>query len=205
MNTYSAFGMLLVAVVFWQRARRASWPALFNGLYFAALFLLWFGTVFLHATLTEAGQWTDGVGLYAVILFVLVYFVALRFRWPKSRFALIYLVTLGACAAFAWNFMQFRVLLFGLLVSLTFLLILWLRRWIKFRTRDLLLAGSFFLVGLVFQILDRKLILCSRFSIWQGHALWHILSAVATYFLGTLMLNARYEPSAQKSRHVSEE
>ncbi len=198
MNTYSAFSMLLVAVIFWQRARRANWPAFFNSLYFAALVVLWFGTVLLHATLTEVGQWTDGLGLYAVILFVLIYFIALRLRWQRSRFAVIYLATLGACAAFAWSFMQFRVLLFGLLVTLTFLTLLCMRRLIAFRTSDLLFAGGFFLVGLVFQVLDRKLLLCSRFSIWQGHALWHILSAVATYFLGTLMLNARYAALPQK-------
>lgn len=195
MNTYSALSMLLVGLWFWQVARRANWPGFFNHVYLGSLVLLFGGTAFLHATLTEMGQWTDGLGLYAVILFVLFYFIALRLRWQKKTFALVYLFTLTACGVFAWNFMQLRVALFGILVMASFLTIVGLRgAGVGFRKRDLACAGGFFLCGLVFQILDRKLILCSRYSLWQGHALWHVLSAVATYFLGTLMLHARYEP-----------
>lgn len=187
--------MLLVAIFFWQVARRAKWPVFFNAIYFGALTLLFGGTAFLHATLTEMGQWTDGLGLYAVILFVLCYFIALRLRWSKKSFALAYLGSLAVCGIFAWHFMQFRVALFGILVMVSFLTILGLRgTGVGFRKRDLAFAGGFFLFGLVFQILDRKLILCSRYSFWQGHALWHVLSAIATYFLGTLMLHAKYEP-----------
>ena len=190
MNTYSALSMLAVMVIVLMRGK--AWPALFRHLYAFALALLFIGTAFYHATLTHIGQWTDGVGLYAVIAFVGIYFLGLIFAWSQNRIAAIYAATLVASGVFSFFFMQYRLPLFAFMVVATFVIII-LSGFgrVVYNKKDLLLTCAFFCVGMLFQITDRKLIWCSPHSPWQGHALWHLLSAVSTYFLFALMQGAR--------------
>lgn len=189
-NTWSALAFLVVAAGVYIHGKR-HWVGFFTWLYIAALTLLWFGTAFFHATLTNIGQWSDGLGLYAVITFVAVYFIGSNFSKNRSFFIAVYLAINIAAGIFSLYFMQFRLPLFGALVGATFLIIIYCgQNKMSYRRADLLMSLLFFGTGLIFQVLDNKLVLCSHFSPWQGHALWHLLSAVATWYLYQLMANA---------------
>lgn len=191
MNSLSAFAMAIVAVIVFIQLTRIGWPRFFRNLYTLALTTLWLGTVFFHATLTEMGEWSDGLGLYAVILFFICYLIGLCRQWSYSLFTIIYVITVFSAGAFAWNFMHWRLMLFGTLVVAAVLTVVHCARHLQYSWRDLLLALGAFVTGLIFQVLDNTLVLCSRFSLWQGHALWHILAAAATYWLALFMARAR--------------
>ncbi len=199
MNTLTALGFLVSAVAMVLTDRRSFnnevvWNSFFKTIYFGALILLWFGTALFHASLTNIGQWGDGMGLYTVITFVGLYFLNLSWKLSKLKFTLVFVLLNLVAGFFSYQFMQFRLPLFGTFVGLTFFIILFRgkdNKYFIYERKYLALAISLFVVGLGFQVADNKLLLCSQFSIWQGHALWHILSAVATYYLYLLMKTAK--------------
>jgi len=74
-------------------------------------------------------------------------------------------------------------ILFPTYVFITVVIILTTRKSIpyEFNSKYLMAAVCIFLIALCFQILDRARIFCDPQSLFQGHALWHILAGVSTY------------------------
>lgn len=191
MNTLSALAMLMVAVFVYRKGKREGWPTFYTNVYLGALSLLFVGTAFFHATLTNFGQWTDGLGLYAVITFAGVYVLRLRMGMSHRAFLGVYLVINVLAGVFSFFFMQYRLPLFGSFVGATIVLIFYVgKNALHFPRADLWKTLALFGVGLVFQVADNRLLICSRESVWQGHALWHVLSALATYTLYLLLMRA---------------
>lgn len=199
MNTWTALGFLASAVVMIFTDKKSLsdvviWDGFFKSIYFWALILLWLGTALFHASLTNVGQWSDGMGLYTVITFVGLYFLNLSWKLSKTKFIFVFFLLNLVAGFFSYQFMQFRLPLFGTFVGLTFFIILFRGKNNKhffYERKYLALAISLFVIGLVFQVADNKLVICSQYSLWQGHALWHILAAMATYYLYLLMKTAR--------------
>lgn len=190
-NTLSAFLFFLPIFFIWNK--QAQWGLFYKKIYIFSLSFLAIGTIFFHASLTELGQWSDGMGLYAVITFIGLYFIQLRLNMSHKKFLLVYSLLNFSSGLIAYFYMPLRLWIFGSFIACTFFIICWncfVIQLIKIRTVDFVLSILAFSVGLFFQVMDNKLIWCSPFSWLQGHALWHLLTAYACYRLYLLMESA---------------
>ena len=72
---------------------------------------------------------------------------------------------------------------------------------LKFSTKLFGMALYILLFSTAFWILDRQDVLCDPNSLWQGHALWHILNAVVLLFI---YLHYRAEKSTISTLNIYE-
>jgi len=185
-NAWSSLAFVLAGLVIahWpglagaggSRSRMAVEP-LYRQLFGYALVATGLGSHFYHASLTFAGQVADMTGMYLVITFALLYCVG-----GASRSSTVIAYGLGN-AALMWfqvNFPDLRRYVFGALVLSVLLLESRRRR----ANRKWLWKGAAALgLGFVFWVLDITRALCAPGSIVQGHAAWHVLGALAGWFL----------------------
>jgi hypothetical protein len=142
-------------------------------------------SMFFHVSLTTLGWWLDYMGMYAFVGYCLVYGLT-RFRgWSGRTFLLLYaiLVTalgLGWIAAPEIK----RYLLAGLILAVIAVetAVHRARRPFQIRTRYFVAALAVFLLAFALNVLDDS-VLCAPASLWQWHALWHFLTAVAAGLL----------------------
>ena len=186
-NSYSSFAYVFVGCLIIILARSRDWISALHP--WAAVILgvaaiIGVGSVMLHATLTLWGQFFDVMGMYLVSGFFLISALA-RWRGIPDRQAAIYYAALSiVLIAILYALPEVRRWLFAvvLLVAIT-LEILFAR---PLRPQVKL---SFYIFGLIanaiaFLIwnLDQNGQLCSPESLIQGHAIWHLLGALALWF-----------------------
>ncbi len=137
------------------------------------------GSALMHATLTLWGQFLDVVGMYLIGSFELVWALA---RWRRIRegraialFAslCVVLIALLIVAPEVRRWLFAVLLLVAIFVELVFARPL--RPGVRVR---LFLAGlATMAVAFVIWILDQNGTLCAPHSLFQGHAVWHLLGA----------------------------
>jgi Ceramidase len=147
------------------------------------------GSFLFHASLTLTFQHLDQAGLYSVIVMVLTFnlykiFPVLRFKGQyKSSHALLIAFALG------FNYLIFTRLwlidinvLFPALIAVAFLTSLYYLLFVSkthYYTQYLWAAFIILLLAGIIWILDRTNVVCNPTSALQGHALWHIFTAVS--------------------------
>ncbi len=176
--------------------------------YAVAIILIGLGSWFYHASLTFVGQWFDVMGMYLLGTFMVLYNVA-RLRPVSSRaFAIGYVlfnITLGLSLIVV---PELRRYLFGILLVVTIALeiVSWQRRnRVSSTQRESLTARRnpvsadlrYFIAALLIYViaqiiwtLDLNHIVCDPYSVLQGHAVWHGLTALSA---GLLYLYYRSE------------
>jgi hypothetical protein len=189
-NAYSNLAFVLVGLLILRAAWLESSAEPINPMrksrfyplvYATAVMLIGLGSLFFHASLTFVGQWFDVMGMYMQITFVLLYSLA-RWRGLSGRgFALAYLsfsILLGVGLVMV---PQFRREIFAALVlaGLTCEFVYLFQRRPTIRKGYLWAALASFGIAYFIWYLDNSGIWCSPLSWLQGHALWHILSAIA--------------------------
>jgi len=153
--------------------------------YGCALILIGLGSAFYHASLTFVGQICDVSGMYVLITFALLYSMT-RFKTVRP-------------AVFLGSYLFLNLLLLWLQVSLPnvrryafaalVLILLFLE--LRARRRQVMSIESKWLwrsaaiMGVAFGIwiLDITRVACFPGSILQGHAIWHLLGALAAWCL----------------------
>lgn len=186
-NSWSSFGFVIVGA--WIMLGAASRPdSAFKGLpvlwYGLTAIIIGVGSVMLHATLTLWGQFADVLGMYLLGAFTLVWAVT-RWRGLSARAAvLLYLVVAGAFIASLAIWPETRRWLFAVLLLVAVGI-----EWGLARPRRDGVRGELLLLGLAANllafaiwILDQTRAVCAPESLWQGHAAWHLLGAVAVAF-----------------------
>jgi len=184
-NSWSSLGFVLVG--FWimlgARAQRKDtafrdWPALWFGL---TAVVIGVGSFLLHATLTLWGQFYDVLGMYLMSGFVLTYAVQRWRGWSNGTVFTLYIAVCALLVAWLWATPEARRWLFALVLALAIPL-----EMILARPRRPKVRAGFFYAGLIantaaFAIwsLDNTRTLCAPDSLLQGHAVWHVLGAVA--------------------------
>ncbi len=211
-NTWSNLGFVGVGLLLlWRIGSDRSSPAVRNNPmttathfasgYAAVALFLGPGSMFFHGSLTQWGGWIDTFSLILFGSFGLLYALTRIFRWPGTLFGLLYAVVNAALGIFTWFVDGTGTPIFtGLVVAwvLTELVILWRKP--KGLQRDwpwLAAALGTFAVALVIWSLsqtDRPL--CNPDSLLQGHAIWHLLSAVVA---GCVFLYLRTETAPQRA------
>jgi hypothetical protein len=186
-NAWSSLGFVLVGLLIAHaRLRDYGSPiAPYRGIYGYALVLIGLGSAFYHASLTFVGQLTDVSGMYVLIMFALLYSLNRMYKGGRVIFILAY-----AGANILLFFLQttlpglrryvFGALVVGVLAAEIYRLRATL---ISIDGKWLLRAAGVIAVAFAIWVLDITKALCSPYSIVQGHAVWHLLGAVASYCL----------------------
>jgi hypothetical protein len=166
------------------RNRIVSEPA-YRRLYGCALAAIGLGSYYYHASLSFAGQVCDMSGMYLLITFALLYGIARRSSIRTGVAMAAYIAWNAALLGFQMTFPDMRRYVFALLV----LGVLGIEARYRMEPQGTIesrwLSRATGILGLAFLIwvLDITRVACSPGSALQGHALWHMLGALAAWCL----------------------
>ena len=148
------------------------------------------GSTFLHMSLSFIGQIADVGGMYLLGAFI-VWYALLRHKKIKTRlFLLVYVASCVGLVIFLIFVPNLRLYLFAILIAIGLIIEFAKNKKVKKCNPDLLFASaSTLLIGFCFWIIDNTQLFFEPMSPFQGHALWHILSAISM-----LVLFFYYEP-----------
>tara|TARA_R110000824_G_scaffold25838_8_gene89612 strand:- start:7569 stop:8351 length:783 start_codon:yes stop_codon:yes gene_type:complete len=187
-NSLSSYGYVFVGFLMILLARSRDWisafPPLSASVLGVAAIIVGIGSVLLHATLTLWGQFFDVLGMYLISGFFLVSALA-KWRGIPNRSAMIYYGLLCAVlVAILYALPEVRRWLFAVVLLAAIILELVFARPLRPQVRT-----GYYVAGLVANIvaftiwnLDQRGQLCAPESLLQGHAVWHLLGAVALWF-----------------------
>ena len=187
-NSLSSYGYVFVGFLMILLARSRDWisafPPLSASVLGVAAIIVGIGSVLLHATLTLWGQFFDVLGMYLISGFFLVSALA-KWRGIPNRSAMIYYGLLCAVlVAILYALPEVRRWLFAVVLVAAIILELVFARRLRPQVRT-----GYYVAGLVANIvaftiwnLDQRGQLCAPESLLQGHAVWHLLGAVALWF-----------------------
>ena len=185
-NTYSSLafvfsGMILLAQRKYIKRLAYSYSAIMG----ISCLIIGIGSAFYHASLTFIGQFFDVFGMFLLAAFMLVYALErirnLRLPTNLGLYLLfnIFLSVLQIAISDTRRYAFAIVLIVALLFESYFrrkdkpqIEVRWLRYGIG------LLTAAY-----IIWILDNMRVLCFENSLFQGHAVWHILGAVSVLFL----------------------
>ncbi len=203
-NTWSSFAFVLVGLLVIRQScedvrrlrssvmtRRRAYPVLYG----IALILIGLGSAFYHASLTFAGQFFDVMGMYLLACFILLYNVSRLKALNAKTFVLAYLSLNLVLAYVLLEFPALRRYIFGAIVVAALLPEYRVRKQKRPQINGFFLQAAWWtlIVASIIWTLDITKILCNPNSWLQGHALWHLLGALAA---GLLYLYYRSENAA---------
>jgi hypothetical protein len=199
MNTYSNlayffFGILIIQIALEDHKirhreglnRMQQFPAL-SALMGICFIYLCFGSAFFHASLTYIGQRVDMNGTYAVSITLLsigVYHILHKIDFsPKLRF-----IWISALGLLIIAFLKIALMVSSSVLLPAMILLLTLMNlvnYIQFRKERFISIAvlSFVLIIIAIKIRTRDVqkINCDPHSFYQGHALWHFLTALSSF------------------------
>lgn len=189
-NTYSNLAFVLVGLLIpglptagpADRAAslmlsRPAYPIVFG----ASTVLIGLGSLFYHASLSFAGQWFDVMGMYLLATFMVLYALARIRPMQGARFVLIYVAVNAALGALLIVAPEARRLIFTGLIFAVIGLEAWIALYRRPRMRYAWFAAALisFAVAYASWVLDNLRVLCVPEGVLQGHAVWHLLGALA--------------------------
>ncbi len=197
-NSWSSLSFVFVGLWVMLAAGRRATTTPFNG--FAALWfgmtgiVIGLGSFLLHATLTLWGQFGDVLGMYLFSAFTLAY--AFK-RWRGLGDVISAAIYLALCTVLIGLLIvvpETRRWMFAVVIVADIIVEMALAR-----PRRPRVVVAWYLWGIALQmvaftiwILDQTGTWCSGVSLWQGHAVWHVLNA------GALFASYRYYRSERR-------
>ena len=188
-NTWSNIGFVIAGLMIGWQGRKN--PQLMEGLvgFFACVVvLLGPASAAMHATGTVIGQNLDLTSMFLISSFAVSYALKRWYGFGRGIFLAIFLVWLALGEFVLFLGIEIPVLLhggnlifaIGLILALTLEVGLWRRTRSAAVARAGIQALSALIAAFAIWLLDQGP-LCDPDSLIQGHALWHILCAVASY------------------------
>ena len=162
-----------------------------------------FGSFFYHASLTKAGQQHDMAATYAVAAFPVIYnvlqlMVGLKKRKSfaaKKNIAQVGFFTIVVIDVlfyvFKWQLNS--SILLPVIFAFTAVTSLLSAKLISGKSYFVFLALAFISLGVAFGLwyADRHNYWCNPIGIFQGHAVWHILTGLAAFFMYLFLRSER--------------
>ncbi|MBL7777780.1 MAG: ceramidase domain-containing protein [Chitinophagales bacterium] len=200
-NTWSNLGFVFFGLLMaWQLAsgnfeqyKNRFTQSAFTSLYFSCLVIfLGPGSMAMHATETHIGGALDMLSMYLVASFAASYAMQRYFYWSNGYFTVSFILIVILCEVVGLYHAPLPIIdyagnaIFALFISLTIVFeflntyqkgLHMERKWGYYSLSSLLLA--FF----IWNIWKDDSPLCNPGSLIQGHAMWHLLDALAAYFL----------------------
>jgi len=166
---------------------------IFSIMFGASAIYLFIGSFFYHASLTEFFQKLDQTGMCSLAVMVLVFnlykiFPVLRIKGTyKSSHGLMIAIGVGINYFIYATLYKINInLLFPLLITVVFLTSCYYLLFISkehYFTNYMWAAFSILMLSAAIWILDRTSVVCNPTSIFQGHALWHLLNSASILFI----------------------
>lgn len=175
----------LVAGRAWRLLREPGFASGKAALYAASLVVIGLGSAFYHATLTFVGQFFDVMGMYLLATFLVVADLQMLGWVRRNWFGRIYIsLNLALAAGLIW-LPEARRWLFLILIVIVILFEALLRQLGRLRRTTLWFGLALGAFGLAFVVwnLDNGRVWCAPESLLQGHALWHLLGALAGWWM----------------------
>jgi Ceramidase len=168
-----------------ERSNPITTQFLYGAVFGACLIVVGLGSAFYHASLTLAGQFIDVMGMYFLAGFMLTYNISRSYRVKPSLMVGAYVALVSALAFVLLRFPSVRRYVFAGMIIVVLMLEYSARRRgkSKIATSYFYSALGLLVAAFVIWILDITRLTCSPESWFQGHAVWHVLCALATLFL----------------------
>jgi hypothetical protein len=186
-NAWSSLAFVVIAgmVLIRRTARPSAGRAGYALLYAFTLLVIGFGSAYFHATLSFRGQFADVLGMYLLATFALLYGIDRLRTLSGATLVTSYIATNAVLAMLLYRMPIVRRVMFGLLIIAVLFVEILIRRKSGpgSATRQLWIAAAIMGLAFVVWILDFTRILCRPESWMQGHAVWHVLGAVAAWYL----------------------
>jgi hypothetical protein len=191
-NTWSSLAFVLsgtwiFGLLYRQAQQRAT--SRLTSLYAAVLagtsIMIGIGSAFLHASLTLLGQFLDVLGMYLLSNFMLLYASERLFYWKSRTTIIVYVLLTSGLAVLLIHLPESRRYVFAIIILLALILEVLERQYRKPRIQTKWWYAGFVLLSCayVIWILDNRRVLCSPYSVIQGHSVWHISGAIAVVLL----------------------
>ena len=186
-DSWSSYGYVFVGLLMIVLAGGRDWasalPPLAARTFGLTAIIVGLGSVLMHATLTLWGQFFDVLGMYLVGSFLLVRALARWRRIPDNRAILIYVLLCAALVVVLIAMPEVRRWLFAVLLITAILVELIFARPLRPGARIGFYLGGILAKAVAFTIwiLDQRGVVCAPHSLWQGHALWHLLGATSLW------------------------
>lgn len=186
-NAWSSYGYAFAGMLMIVLSRRTAWRSGLDrdaaALFGVTAIFVGLGSVLLHATLSLWGQFFDVTGMYFISGFMLV--TALS-RWrglSRGQTIALYVVLVGMLLAVLYAVPEVRRWLFAVVLIAAIAAEMGFARPLRPGVRTRYYTVGIALQALAFAIwnLDQHGIVCAPQSLLQGHAVWHLLGAVALW------------------------
>lgn len=200
-NTWSNFGFVFAGLLMaWQIAqgtfgqnKNRFTQSFFTAIFFSSLVIfLGPGSMAMHATETEIGGELDMLSMYLVASFAASYALQRFYFWKNSTFTISFVMMVFICEVVGLyheplpiiDYAGNAIFAFFLTVTCVFeMLNSYVRKITLERKYGYYSLGFLLLAFFIWNIWKDTSPLCDPGSLIQGHAMWHLLDAVAAYFL----------------------
>ncbi len=175
-NSASSFAFVLVAALIIARGSNKAVATLFA----LTLTFVGIGSAYFHATLSFTGQFLDVLGMYLVATLALLLSINSVRKLSATTLISLYIASNALLAIILYTAPALRRWIFaGLIAGIIVAEI----RNAESERRYLIKAIGVMAVAFIIWIFDFTRITCSPMSVVQGHAIWHILGAIASWYL----------------------
>jgi len=185
-NTISSLGFVFSGMIVMIKRRDTSrLPYLYSTIIGISSLIIGVGSAFYHASLTFIGQFFDVFGMFLLAAFLLVYACERIWNLRLITTLSLYLIFNLILSWIQIVIPETRRYAFAIVLIIALLFERYYRtklrpqievKWLRYGI--IILA-----VAYIIWIADNTRIVCFEHSLIQGHAIWHILGAVAVLFL----------------------
>jgi len=200
-NTWSNLGFVIAGLTIGWQLTKGKFSAnkntitqnFFYGTFLACIVVfLGPGSMAMHATEAQLGGWFDMLSMYLICSFSFSYAVEKFFRLSVPGFIALFVLALITClyvqelpytvpvVGFLGNF------IFAIFITLTIvfeMLNTYVKKLAHSKKFGFLSLGSLLLAFGIWNLWKNDSYLCDPQSLIQGHAIWHLLDALAAYYL----------------------
>lgn len=177
-NSWSSIAFIFAGIIVIGLVGGRRW---FGLLYGCTLIFIGASSFYYHASLTYLGQFLDVLATYLLITLIIMRALSLKWRWLKRWQVSLYLASNVVLATIMHLVPDVRRYLLALLLLAAVWSLFSAYRWKIWASDDRAAKSALILVLIAFflWVMDNTRVWCSPMNVIQGHALWHILTAIA--------------------------